>query len=269
VLANYVVDIAYKPREEAVADGATALFGEKYGEVVRTVKIGEPEPFSYELCGGTHVPETADIGPFLIVSEEAAAAGSEEAAAAGIRRIEAVTGRAALDLIQQRITVLDNAASYLKTTAGELDRKVLGLLDEGQQQQKEIARLRRELALRDLDGLLGDMDTVAGVPVLTGQIAHADADTLREMADRFRQKVPSGVAVLGAVKDGKPALIACITDDLVKRGLNAGAIVRQIAGVIGGSGGGKPSLAQAGGKDPSRLGEALAQVRGLIASSLK
>ncbi|HRF48491.1 MAG TPA: alanine--tRNA ligase [Anaerolineales bacterium] len=261
VLANYVVDIAYKPREEAVADGATALFGEKYGEVVRTVKIGEPEPFSYELCGGTHVPETADIGPFLIVSEEAAAA--------GIRRIEAVTGRAALDLIQQRITVLDNAASYLKTTAGELDRKVLGLLDEGQQQQKEIARLRRELALRDLDGLLGDMDTVAGVPVLTGQIAHADADTLREMADRFRQKVPSGVAVLGAVKDGKPALIACITDDLVKRGLNAGAIVRQIAGVIGGSGGGKPSLAQAGGKDPSRLGEALAQVRGLIASSLK
>ncbi len=261
VLANYVVDIAYKPREEAVGEGATALFGEKYGEVVRTVKIGEPEPFSYELCGGTHVPETADIGPFLIVSEEAAAA--------GIRRIEAVTGRAALDLIQQRITVLDNAASYLKTTAGELDRKVLGLLDEGQQQQKEIARLRRELALRDLDGLLTDMDTVAGVPVLTGQIAHADADTLREMADRFRQKVPTGVAVLGAVKDGKPALIACVTDDLVKRGLNAGAIVRQIAGVIGGSGGGKPTLAQAGGKDPSRLPEALAMVRSVISGALK
>ena len=261
VLANYVVDIAYKPREEAVSEGATALFGEKYGEVVRTVKIGEPEPFSYELCGGTHVPETADIGPFLIVSEEAAAA--------GIRRIEAVTGRAALDLIQQRITVLDNAASYLKTTAGELDRKVLGLLDEGQQQSKEIARLRRELALRDLDGLLTDMDTVAGVPVLTGQIAHADADTLREMADRFRQKVPTGVAVLGAVKDGKPALIACVTDDLVKRGLNAGAIVRQIAGVIGGSGGGKPTLAQAGGKDPSRLPEALAMVRSVISSALK
>ncbi len=261
VLANYVVDIAHKPREEAVGEGATALFGEKYGEVVRTVKIGEPEPFSYELCGGTHVPETADIGPFLIVSEEAAAA--------GIRRIEAVTGRAALELIQQRITVLDNAASYLKTTAGELDRKVLSLMDESQQQQKEIARLRRELALRDLDGLLGDMDMVAGVPVLTGQIAHADADTLREMADRFRQKVPSGVAVLGAVKDGKPALIACITDDLVKRGLNAGAIVRQIAGVIGGSGGGKPTLAQAGGKDPSRLPEALAMVRSVVSAAIK
>ncbi len=261
VLANYVVDIAYKPREEAVGEGATALFGEKYGEVVRTVKIGEPEPFSYELCGGTHVPETADIGPFLIVSEEAAAA--------GIRRIEAVTGRAALDLIQQRITVLDNAASYLKTTAGELDRKVLSLLDESQGYQKEITRLRRELALRDLDGMLADMETVAGVPVLTGQIAHGDSDTLREMADRFRQKVPSGVAVFGAVKDGKPALIACVTDDLVKRGLNAGAIVRQIAGVIGGSGGGKPNLAQAGGKDPSRLAEALAMVRSVISSAIK
>ena len=261
VLANYVVDIAYKPREEAVGEGATALFGEKYGEVVRTVKIGEPEPFSYELCGGTHVPETADIGPFLIVSEEAAAA--------GIRRIEAVTGRAALDLIQQRITVLDNAASYLKTTAGELDRKVLSLLDESQGYQKEITRLRRELALRDLDGMLADMETVAGVPVLTGQIAHGDSDTLREMADRFRQKVPSGVAVFGAVKDGKPALIACVTDDLVKRGLNAGAIVRQIAGVIGGSGGGKPNLAQAGGKDPSRLAEALAMVRSVISSTIK
>jgi alanyl-tRNA synthetase len=261
VLANYVVDIAYKPREEAVGEGATALFGEKYGEVVRTVKIGEPEPFSYELCGGTHVPETADIGPFLIVSEEAAAA--------GIRRIEAVTGRAALDLIQQRITVLDNAASYLKTTAGELDRKVLSLLDESQGYQKEISRLRRELALRDLDGMLADMETVAGVPVLTGQIAHGDADTLREMADRFRQKVSSGVAVFGAVKDGKPALIACVTDDLVKRGLNAGAIVRQIAGVIGGSGGGKPNLAQAGGKDPARLGEALAMVRSVIAAAIK
>ena len=261
VLANYVVDIAYKPREEAVGEGATALFGEKYGEVVRTVKIGEPEPFSYELCGGTHVPETADIGPFLIVSEEAAAA--------GIRRIEAVTGRAALDLIQQRITVLDNAASYLKTTAGELDRKVLSLLDESQGYQKEITRLRRELALRDLDSMLADMETVAGVPVLTGQIAHGDSDTLREMADRFRQKVPSGVAVFGAVKDGKPALIACVTDDLVKRGLNAGAIVRQIAGVIGGSGGGKPNLAQAGGKDPSRLAEALAMVRSVISSTIK
>ena len=117
--------------------------------------------------------------------------------------------------------------------------------------------------------MLADMETVAGVPVLTGQIAHGDSDTLREMADRFRQKVPSGVAVFGAVKDGKPALIACVTDDLVKRGLNAGAIVRQIAGVIGGSGGGKPNLAQAGGKDPSRLAEALAMVRSVISSTIK
>jgi alanyl-tRNA synthetase len=260
VLANYLVDIAFKPRAEAVAEGAMALFGEKYGEVVRTVKIGEPEAFSYELCGGTHVPETADIGPFLIVSEEASQA--------GVRRIEAVTGRAALDLIEQRMTVLDNAASYLKTTAGELDRKVLTMLDEVTQQQKEIARLRRELAARDFDAMLGDIETIAGVPVLVGVLAQADADTLREMADRFRQKIPSGVAVLGAVRDGKPAMIACVTDDLVKRGLNAGSIVRQAASAMGGSGGGKPNLAQAGGKEPSRLPDALAAARELVAASL-
>jgi alanyl-tRNA synthetase len=116
--------------------------------------------------------------------------------------------------------------------------------------------------------MLGDIETIAGVPVLVGVLAQADADTLREMADRFRQKIPSGVAVLGAVRDGKPAMIACVTDDLVKRGLNAGSIVRQAASAMGGSGGGKPNLAQAGGKEPSRLPDALAAARELVAASL-
>jgi alanyl-tRNA synthetase len=261
ILANYVVGIEYLPREKAVKEGAMALFGEKYGEVVRTVKIGEPETFSYELCGGTHVPETADIGPFVVVSEEAAAA--------GIRRIEAVTGRGAFDTITQRLAVLENAASYLKTTPNDLDRKVLNLLDEAQTAQKEIARLRRELAQKELESLLAKPVEVKGVPVFAGQLNNADADTLREMTDRFRQRVPSGVMVLGSVLNGKPNLIAAVTDDLTSRGLDAVKIVKAVASVVVGGGGGKPTLAQAGGKDPARLAEALASVKGVVGDSLK
>jgi alanyl-tRNA synthetase len=261
ILANYVVGVEYLPREKAVKSGAMALFGEKYGEVVRTIKIGEPETFSYELCGGTHVPETADIGPFVVVSEEAAAA--------GIRRIEAVTGRGAFDVITQRLAVLENAASYLKATPNDLDRKVLNLMDEAQTAHKEIARLRRELAQRDLETLLAKPADVKGVPVFAGQLSHADADTLREMTDRFRQRVPSGVMVLGAVVGGKPNLIAAVTDDLTARGLDAVQIVKSVASVVGGGGGGKPTLAQAGGKDPARLGEALAQTKSIVAELLK
>ncbi|MBL8055082.1 MAG: alanine--tRNA ligase [Anaerolineales bacterium] len=261
ILANYEVRVEYMEREKAIGAGAMALFGEKYGEVVRTIQIGEPDLFSFELCGGTHVPETADIGPFIIVSEEAAAA--------GIRRIEAVTGRGALDLIQQRLGTLENAASYLKTTPQELDRKVLALLDESQSAQKEIGRLRRELAQRELEALLGRIDKVKEVPVLAGALTNADMDTLREMTDRFRQRVPSGVVVLGSVVNGRPSLIAAVTDDLVYRGLDAGKIVKTVAALVGGSGGGKPTLAQAGGKDPSRLNDALAQVRIVVEAALK
>jgi len=261
ILANYEVRVEYMPREKAINAGAMALFGEKYGEVVRTIQIGEEQPFSFELCGGTHVPETADIGPFLITTEEAAAA--------GIRRIEAVTGRGALEAIEKRTAILEAAAGYLKTSPNEVDRKVLSLLDENQTAHKEIARLRRELAQRDFDALLAQIETVNGVPLLTGILSHADGDTLREMADRFRQKVPSGVAVLGTASGGRPALLACVTEDLTKRGLDAGKIVKTIAPVMGGSGGGKPTLAQAGGKDAGKLVEALALVKGVVSEAVK
>ncbi len=260
ILANYPVQAEYLPREQAVAQGAMALFGEKYGEVVRTIKIGDPEVFSYELCGGTHVPETADIGPFIVVSEEAAAA--------GIRRIEAVTGRAAFDLIQNRLGALENVATYLKANPADVDRKVLALLDEHQAAQKEIARLRRELAQRELETLLGKMERVDNVSVLSGAIKQVDADTLREMTDWFRARVPSGVVVLGSVFENRPHFVASVTEDLVKRGLDAGTIVKAVAKVVGGGGGGKPTLAQAGGKDPTRLTEALAQVKDVVAQAL-
>jgi alanyl-tRNA synthetase len=260
VLANYPLRIEYMERQAAIEAGATALFGEKYGATVRTVRIGEPEPFSFELCGGTHVVETADIGPFVVVSEEAAAA--------GIRRIEAVTGRAALDLIHARLGVLDNAATYLKANPAEVDRRVLTLLDEHQSDQKELARLRRELAQRAFESLLHSVMDVHGVPVLAGAIENVDGDTLREMTDWFRARVPSGVVVLGSVFANRPHFVASVTEDLVGRGLDAGRLVKAVAKIVGGGGGGKPALAQAGGKDPTRLAEALAQVRPAVESAL-
>jgi alanyl-tRNA synthetase len=261
VLANYPVHIEYMERQAAVSAGAMALFGEKYGATVRTVRIGEPEPFSFELCGGTHVVETADIGPFVITGEEAASA--------GVRRIEAVTGRAALDLIQARLGVLDNIATYLKSNPGEVDRRVLSLLDEHQSAQKEVARLRRALAEHEFETLMGQVETVQGVAVLAGAMQQVDPDSLRELTDRFRARVPSGVIVLGSIMDNRPHLVAAVTDDLVKRGLDAGKLVKAAAKIVGGGGGGKPTLAQAGGKDPSRLAEALAQVKPAVESALR
>ena len=261
VLANHQVHTKFKSREEAIKEGAMALFGEKYGDTVRTIRIGDPNAFSYELCGGTHVGQTADIGPFIITSEGSVGA--------GIRRVEAVTGRAALEIIQQRLGTMDNIAAYLGTTSDEVDRKVLSTLDELQGAHKEIARLQRELARHNFEKSLTEIKEVKGVKALIANVGEADADTLRAMTDWFRQRVPSGVAVLGAVADGKPQLIACVTDDLVKRGLDAGKIVKTISKVIGGGGGGKPTLAQAGGKDASKLNEALEGVEALIVESLK
>ncbi len=260
ILANFPVHVGVKAREQAIAEGAMALFGEKYGETVRTISIGEPKAFSYELCGGTHVPETADIGPFLITSEGSVGA--------GLRRIEAATGRAALETIQQRLAVLDSAAAFLGVNADEVDRKVLSVMDDLQNAQREIAKLQRDAAQRSFEKLLTHVKDVRGVAVLAATVNGASADTLREMTDWFRQKMPSGVAVLGSISEGRPNLIAAVTEDLVARGLDAVHIVKTIAKMVGGGGGGKPTLAQAGGKDPTRLAEALAQVEGLVAGAL-
>jgi len=260
ILANYPVKIDFMSRDKAVGEGAMALFSEKYGDVVRTVKIGEPEVFSYELCGGTHVPETADIGPFLILSEGSVGSGT--------RRIEAVTGRAALERIEKNLGVLNNAAAYLGAPAEELDRKVLSVMSDLQNAQKEIARLKRESAKVNFDKSLSQAREIKGVTVLTAQVAGANKDTLREMTDWFRQRYPSGVVVLGTVEDDKPQLVAAISEDLTKRGLDAVKLLKAIAPVVGGGGGGRPTLAQAGGKDPTRLAEALAQVENFVAGAL-
>ena len=260
ILGNYHLDIAYKPLQQAIAEGATALFGEKYGETVRNITIGEPEIFSNELCGGTHVEETGDIGVFLITSEGSAAA--------GIRRIEAVTGRGAYALIQRRFRALKQAAALLTTSSEEVPAKTQALLEELDSQRKQFAALRGELIAGQFVQQLENVPVIAGVPVLTATLPEADGDILRQMADLYRQRYPSGIAVLAAVKDGRPSLVATVTQDLVERGVNAAELVKFVAAPLGGGGGGRPTLAQAGGKDAARLDEALSSVTGWVKTRL-
>ena len=261
ILVNYPVEVVEKPYHQAVREGAIALFGEKYGDVVRVVCIGWPgEPFSQELCGGTHVNETGEIGLFHIVSEEGVGA--------GVRRIEAVTGRGAVDLVERQLGVLQRTAAYMGVSPDEVDRKVLSLLDELQGARKEITRLQEQLARREFEALLGQIQSVAGVSLLSARVTAPSMEVLREMTDWFRDRLGSGVVVLGTVLGERPALVAAVTPDLVKRGVNAARLVRGLARIVGGGGGGRPTLAQAGGRDPSRLDEALRQAPHMLEEQL-
>ena len=258
ILANYPVMVLHKNYRDAVSDGAMALFGEKYGDVVRVIRTGWPDekPVSMELCGGTHVTQTAEIGTMVIMSEGSVGA--------GLRRIEALTGRGAQQFIQQRLKKLQNAAAYLKAAPDEIDRKVLEVMEQTQAIEKELAKARREAAKRDVESLLSEVATINGVAVLTAKVNAFDSEMLREMSDWLRAKMGSGVVALGAVLGDKPNLLVAVTQDMVERGLDAGLIVRSAAQHIGGGGGGRPTLAQAGGKDAGKLGEALAAVQRIV-----
>jgi alanyl-tRNA synthetase len=259
ILSNHELTILQKPREQAVAEGAMALFGETYGETVRTVSIGRDERLSYELCGGTHVPETGVIGPFIIVSEGSVAA--------GIRRIEALTGRGAVALIQERLRVLGRIAGRLGSSPEGVEERLSSLEEEKGHLGREIARLRDALASAAYERL--QIESVSGASVLVGDVPGADADALRRLTDRFRREHPSGVIVLGSAIDDRPLVVAAVSQDLVARGLHAGEVVKAAAQAIGGGGGGKPTLAQAGGKDASRLHEALDLARNWVRSHLR
>ncbi|MCB8966976.1 MAG: alanine--tRNA ligase, partial [Ardenticatenaceae bacterium] len=261
ILANRRITITYMGQKEAVEAGAMALFGEKYGDVVRTVKIGDPNhPYSYELCGGLHVQETAEIGSFRFVSEGAVAA--------GVRRVEAVTGRGAAEYVSARLDTLERVAGKLNAPVGELESRLEMLLAEHRAMQKEMEKLQRQSARSQFETLLAQVQQVQGVNVLAAQVQVANADGLREMADWFRDKVGSGTAVFGTVVNDKPLIVATVTDDLIKRGVKAGDLVREVAGMVGGGGGGRPNMAQAGGRDASKLPAALKAVAGLVEKAL-
>jgi alanyl-tRNA synthetase len=201
-----------------------------------------------------------DIGLFLIISESSVAA--------GIRRIEAVTGRGAYHLVQRRFEALNQTASVLDTSPEHVPDLVQDILAEIGDSRKQITALRHDLATLEFDRGLEGVKTIAGVKVLTSILPGADSETLRQMSDRFRQRYSSGVAVLASVLDGHPIVIAAVTEDLVERGIHAGELVKAVAKPLGGGGGGRPTLGQAGGKDAGKLDQALASVTNWIQNKL-
>ena len=237
-----------------------ALFGEKYGETVRTIIIENGNRYSYELCGGVHVPQTGDIGTFVIVSEGSVSA--------GVRRIEAFTGQGAVDHIQNRMNTLNQIAGQLSATPDDSAQRVIALQDELASARKQIQQLRRDLARHNFSEMVESLENINGVPALLTQLEDTPMETLREMSDWFRGKVKSGVFVAGVNNEGKPQLMVSVTDDLTKKGLHAGNIIKQVAQVVGGGGGGRPNMAQAGGKDSSKLPDALDKARQVIAEAV-
>ncbi|MFN2383373.1 MAG: alanine--tRNA ligase [Gemmatimonadota bacterium] len=256
VLADFPVTNEVVPIEAARARGAMALFGEKYGEIVRVVTIGDGA--SVELCGGCHVRRTGEIGPVRIVSESSAAG--------GVRRIEVVTGRPALDEIRRREALLVAAADRLKVSPDELPARLERLLDEKREAQRRIGAARRDAAA-DGEADRERRTAVTDFEVVTLRVQPDSMDDLRDKGDQLRNRLRSGVGVIGAELDGKAVLLAVATDDLIASGrLDARRVIQQLAGLIGGAGGGKAHMAQAGGKDVARIDAALEQAPALVAA---
>ena len=259
IRADLEVSAFQEELEKAKAMGAQALFGEKYEDQVRVVRIGD---FSLELCGGTHVRSTGEIGAFDLLSESGIAA--------GVRRSEALTGAGAERAARQRRQVLADLGSRLNAAPEELADKIEALLGRNRQLERSLDELRRRVAALETSDLSNGAREVEGVRVVARRTEAEDVPSLRTMADGLRESLGSGVGVLGADIGGKVSFIAVVTDDLIKgRGLKAGDIVRGVAQLAGGSGGGKPHLAQAGGRDPGKLDEALEQVADIVEQQLK
>jgi alanyl-tRNA synthetase len=244
-------------REDAIAEGATALFGEKYGDEVRVVNLGD---FSKELCGGTHANATGELGVFKILSENGIAS--------GVRRIEALAGRAAFEYLSETCQREDELAQLLGSRPEDLVEKVDSLLKEQKKLEKQIAELSRVIAGADLDTLLKNGVEVGGIKVVAAEIVLDSPQTLREVGDKIRDRLESGVAVLGGVIKGKAALLAVVTQDLTSR-ISAGELVNRTAKIVGGKGGGRADMAQAGGNLPDKIGEAIRAVPQNIADILK
>ncbi|WHY55191.1 alanine--tRNA ligase [Peribacillus simplex] len=240
------VNTDYKNIDEAKAMGAMALFGEKYGKIVRVVQIGD---YSLELCGGVHVPNTAVIGLFKIVSESGIGAGT--------RRIEAVTGAGAYKLMTEQIGVLKDAAAKLKTNLKDVPSRIETVLAEVKDLHRENESLTAKLSNIEASSLVSNVKDINGVQVLVAKVQATDMNNLRAMADDLKQKLDSVIIVLGSAQGDKVNLIAGVTKDYIDRGFHAGKLVKEVASRCGGGGGGRPDMAQAGGKDPEKLDAAL------------
>ncbi|MFT4496219.1 alanine--tRNA ligase [Bacillus cereus] len=252
------VEISQKAIEEAKEMGAMALFGEKYGDIVRVVQVGD---YSLELCGGCHVENTASIGIFKIVAESGIGAGT--------RRIEAVTGKSAYELMNDQVGLLKEAAGKMKTNPKDILTRVDGLFAEVKQLQKENESLAAKLSNIEAGNLTDSVMTVDGVNVLAAKVNVADMNNLRTMMDDLKNKLESAVVVLASVNDDKVNILAGVTKDLISQGYHAGKLVKEVASRCGGGGGGRPDMAQAGGKNPAQVEEALAFVQEYVKSVSK
>ncbi|MBN2516561.1 MAG: alanine--tRNA ligase [Deltaproteobacteria bacterium] len=250
---NLAVTTTVLPKEEAMKTGATAVFDEKYGDDVRLVKMGE---FSAELCGGTHVLRTGDIGLLKVIHESSVAA--------GVRRIEGVTGMAALKYLQSIEKELKKTASLLRANPMELSERVEKLLQNQRELEKEIEALKGKLASRDSADLLDKVREIGGVKTLATIVDAPDVKSLRDFGDKVRDKLKSGIILLGSKVEGKAMLLCMVTKDLTSK-YNAGNIVKEVAPVVGGKGGGRSDMAQAGGPNPEKLEEALQKLEEIIA----
>ncbi len=256
VMKNYPVTTSVKSIDEAVGEGAMALFGEKYGQEVRVVSVNA---FSKELCGGTHVHRTGDIGLFKVLNESGIAA--------GIRRIEAITGESALLRFREDEQILSSLEFVSRGMRDDLKRLIEKYQNEIRALEKEVETLRYRLAKGKIQQMINNAQVIQEVKVLTSVVDDLDKGGLRNLADELRAKLEKGVVVLASSDGVKVTLVAAVTSNLVPR-LHAGKIVKEISGIVGGSGGGRPEMAEAGGKDPSKIGEALKAVSDIVAKSL-
>ena len=243
---------------DANKKGATALFGEKYGDEVRVVSMGD---YSIELCGGTHLRNTAQIGMFKILSEGGVAA--------GVRRIEAITGKEVYNYLNNKQDLINEVCTSLKTKEDALKSRVTNLLDENKNLSKELNEVKAKMSLQSADSILDSKEDINGVALVTTKFEDMDMDTLRNTADTLRDKLVSGVVVLANVAGGKINFVATATKDVLEKGVHAGNIVKEVAQTAGGKGGGRPNMAQAGAPDVTKEDEALANAKEVLKSQVK
>jgi alanyl-tRNA synthetase len=256
VRRNVAVKARVMKYDDAIKAGAMALFGEKYGDEVRVIGMGD---FSTELCGGTHVPRSGDIGFFKVVLETGVAS--------GIRRLEAVTAGTALDYVQKRESQFTEIAAALKAAPEEVEHRLVQVLENVKRLEKELTRLKSKIASAQGDDLADQAVSVGSTSVLAANLDGADVRTLRETVDKLKDKLKNAVIVLGSAQSGKVTLIAGVTDNLTST-VKAGELVNFVAGQVGGKGGGRADMAQAGGTDTAALPKALASVEDWVRESI-
>jgi alanyl-tRNA synthetase len=242
--------------DAAQAAGAMALFGEKYGDEVRVISVGD---YSKELCGGTHANAAGDIGLFRIISEGGIAA--------GVRRIEAVTGDGALAEVHQQAKTLQRLADLVKSDPQQLETRLVKMVERQKEMERELATLESRLKAGQADDIMSSVQEIDGVRLLAAEVEPADGKGLREMADKLRDKLGSGVVAIGCPYQGKVNLLVAVTRDLTDK-LHAGKLVGAMAAEVGGKGGGRPDLAQAGGSQPDKLATALELAGTLVRNAL-